>query len=106
MSDEDERDNILVMFDDEGNEQELYVFGSVRYNNDVYLIVSENLESDEDVEEEDVIVLKEIKSHLIDDDYDYECEEDDDEKIDYQVVEDDDLIDIVLSKFDAEQDEE
>ena len=69
MSDEDERDNILVMFDDEGNEQELYVFGSVEYDNDIYLIVSENLEPDEDVDEEDVIVLKEIKSHLMYDDY-------------------------------------
>ena len=43
MSDKDERDNILVMFDDEGNEQELYVFGSVKYNNDIYLIVIWNL---------------------------------------------------------------
>lgn len=104
MSDEDERDNILVMFDDEGNEQELYVFGSVEYDNDIYLIVSENLEPDEDVEEEDVIVLKEIKSHLMYDDY--EEDDNDNEKIDYQVVEDDDLIDIILSKFDEEQDEE
>ena len=69
MSDEDEKDNILVMFDDEGNERELYVFGSVEYDNDIYLIVSENLEPDEDVDEEDVIVLKEIKSHLMYDDY-------------------------------------
>ena len=101
MGDEDERDNILVMFDDEGNEQELYVFGSVEYDNDVYLIVSENLEPDEDVEEEDVIVLKEIKDHSA-----HYADEDDNEKIDYQVVEDDDLIDIILSKFDEEQDEE
>ncbi len=101
MSDEDERDNILVMFDDEGNEQELYVFGSVEYDNDVYLIVSENLEPDEDVEEEDVIILKEIKDHSA-----YYADEDDNEKIDYQVVEDDDLVDIILSKFDEEQDEE
>lgn len=101
MSDEDERDNILVMFDDEGNEQELYVFGSVEYDNDVYLIVSENLEPDEDVEEEDVIILKEIKDHSA-----YYSDGDEDEKIDYQIVEDDDLIDIILSKFDEEQDEE
>ena len=101
MSDEDEKDNILVMFDDEGNEQELYVFGSVEYDSDIYLIVSENLEPDEDVEEEDVIVLKEIKDHST-----YYSNEAKDEKIDYQVVEDDDLIDIILSKFDAEQDEE
>ncbi len=101
MSDEDERDNILVMFDDEGNEQELYVFGSVEYDNDIYLIVSENLEPDEDVDEEDVIILKEIKGHSA-----YYTDEDDNEKIDYQVVEDDDLIDIILSKFDEEQDEE
>lgn len=101
MRDEDERDNILVMFDDEGNEQELYVFGSVEYDSDIYLIVSENLEPDEDVEEEDVIVLKEIKNHST-----YYSNEAEDEKIDYQVVEDDDLIDMILSKFDAEQDEE
>ena len=101
MSDEDEKDNILVMFDDEGNEQELYVFGSVEYDSDIYLIVSENLEPDEDVEEEDVLVLKEIKNHSA-----YYADESEDEKIDYQVVEDDDLIDIILSKFDEEQDEE
>ena len=101
MSDKDERDNILVMFDDEGNEQELYVFGSVKYNNDSYLIVSENLEPDEDVEEEDVLVLKEIKDHSA-----YYADETEKKKIDYQVVEDDDLIDIILSKFDEEQDEE
>lgn len=101
MSDKDERDNILVMFDDEGNEQELYVFGSVKYNNDIYLIVSENLEPDEDVEEEDVLVLKEIKDQSA-----YYADESEDEKIDYQVVEDDDLIDMILSKFDEEQDEE
>ena len=68
------------------------------------MIVSENLEPDEDVDEEDVIVLKEIKSHLMYDDY--EEDDNDNEKIDYQVVEDDDLIDIILSKFDEEQDEE
>ena len=48
-----------------------------------------------------MLVLKEIKDHSA-----YYADETEDEKIDYQVVEDDDLIDIILSKFDEEQDEE
>ena len=59
------------------------------------------MEPDEDVEEEDVLVLKEIKDQSA-----YYADESEDEKIDYQVVEDDDLIDMILSKFDEEQDEE
>lgn len=91
----DDESNIVVMFDDEGNEQELYVFGSIEYNGEMYLIVSENLDVNEFDEEHEVIILKEIK---IDSSY-Y------DDKIDYQVVEDDDLIDIILSLFE-DQDED
>lgn len=93
---DDEQDNIVVMFDDEGNEQELYIFGSVEYNGEMYLIVSENLDVNEFDEEREVIILKEIK---IDSGY-Y------DDKIDYQVVEDDGLIDIILSLFETQNDDE
>ena len=93
-SHDDDQDNIVVMFDDEGNEQELYVFGSIEYNNEMYLIVSEDFDEASDIQE--VIVLKEIKVHS-----GYY-----DDKIDYQVVEDDNLIDIVISLFEDQNSDE
>lgn len=88
---ENDRDNIIVMFDDDGNEQELFVLGSVEDNGQKYLIVSENLDSD--AEEQDVVILKEISS-------------DDEENADYHIVEDDDELEHIINLFEQQYDEE
>lgn len=88
---ENDRNNIIVMFDDDGNEQELFVLGSVEDNGQKYLIVSENLDSD--AEEQDVVILKEISS-------------DDEENADYHIVEDDDELEHIINLFEQQYDEE
>jgi len=98
----DNDDNIIMMFDENGNEQELYVLGSVDYKNEKYLIVSEDLELDDDAEEQDVIVLKEIARDSKSENKKNKNDSDDDEKIDYHIVEDDDLLDIIISLFEEQ----
>lgn len=87
---ENDQDNIIVMFDDDGNEQELFVLGSVEDNGEKYLIVSEDLEQEND--EQDVVVLKEIDS-------------DDEDNVDYSIVEDDDELERIIDLFE-QQDED
>ena len=101
-NDNNNDDNIIMMFDENGNEQELYVLGSVDYKNEKYLIVSEDLELDDDAEEQDVIVLKEIARDSKSENKKNKNDSDDDEKIDYHVVEDDDLLDTIISLFEEQ----
>ena len=100
--DDNDKDNVIMMFDEDGNEQEFYVLGSVDYENEKYLIVSEDLELDEENEEQDVIVLKEVPHNSSSNPRSENKKNKDgneEEKIDYQIVDDDDLLDTIISLF-------
>ena len=96
----DNDDNIIVMFDEDGNEQKLFVLGSIEDNHKKYLIVSENLEQETNTEnnkddEEEVIILKQTSP-------DIDSVDADSDDIDYQIVQDDDEIEHVIDLFEKQ----
>ena len=82
-------DNIIVMFDEEGNEQELSIVDSLEWDGNKYLLVSNDYDSDSD--EMDVVVLKQT--------------EENDETVNYSVVEDDDELDELIKMFEKQNED-
>ena len=84
-------ENVVVMFDEDGNEQELYVLGGVDYEGKTYLVVSEDFDTDSD--EQEVIVLEKVVAADNDED-------------DYRIVEDDNILDNVMELFEEQYQDE
>jgi uncharacterized protein YrzB (UPF0473 family) len=89
---EDERDDIVVLVDENGDEVEFEHIDSFEMNDNEYVILAPlNEEIDED-EEEEVIILR--------------VEHNEDGEDSYVTIEDDDELDEVFSEFQSRMDDE
>lgn len=78
-----DNDNVIVLFDDDGNEEEFFILGDVDFNNEKYLVVTDDLDPESD--EQNVVVLKETST--------------DNDDVDYHIVDDDNLLDNIINLF-------
>lgn len=91
---ENERDDIVVLVDENGDEVEFEHIDSFEMNDNEYVILAplnEEIDEDED-EEEEVIILR--------------VEHNEDGEDSYVTIEDDDELDEVFSEFQARMDDE
>ena len=74
--DYDEMIESVVFVDEDGNDLEFYILDVVEYKNNIYLLVVDNIDEDDD-EVAEATILKEIE--VEEDDFVYEMVEDDEE---------------------------
>lgn len=80
--------NKVSAINDQGNEEEFIILDSIVFNNTIYVIASED--EDDDSDELEATILKQIKTE---DDY-----------ITYSFIEDEEEFNLVMSKFDENED--
>ncbi len=89
---EDERDDIVILVDENGDEVEFEHIDTIDMNDNEYVVLAPLEEEDEDQEDEEVIILK--------------VEHNEDGEDSFVTIEDDDELEEVFNEFQSRMEEE